>query len=267
MILRRRALGNVVLVSAIAPSLPRPVMVRTEARYHPVVRRMIGVDEALDWAGRVPDGHQVIDLQRGFRKHSLVRRLRLFGVGHGRPEVTALYATAADTSVAQRPWIALRRAPRTDLLVLLVGASTPLKRVPVSLLIAVARAWPGSALALGGPGDDRALADLQGAVAVTHDVVGFERTFEVLSRAKVVLGGDTGLAHLAAACGIPTVVVAGPTHPDDGFLGSHFARVVQRELSCRPCTLHRATRCRRGDRACFDLDPRHVIRAVIECAG
>ncbi|MEM6926242.1 MAG: glycosyltransferase family 9 protein [Myxococcota bacterium] len=272
MILRRRSLGDVVLVGSIARAVPRPVLVMTERRYHPVVRRIQGVDGVLDWADPVPSVHRIVDLQRSWRsgpcarrlrKHSVARRLRLLGVGTGRPPVTTLYAAAAGVREVPPPWIPLPPAPR-DTLVLLPGGSTALKRVPARLLQAVAGRWPGPVLAIGGPGDEPAL-DALGIEYLCER--GFDATFAALGRARIAVGGDSGLSHLAAACGVPTVVVAGPTHPDDGFLGPHFTAVVDRPLSCRPCTLHRGTRCRLGGRPCFDLDPELLTDVVLRCAG
>lgn len=274
-ILRRGALGDVVLVGAITGALTGPVWVRTRAAYHPVVRRMAGVTGAIGWSDPVPPGHRVIDLQRTglradrrVRKHSVRRRLRLLGVGPGRPEVVDLYAGAAQVLPRPVPWIRRPDGPR-DALVVFPGASTVLKQPPPTLLASVVRSWGGPVVAVGGPGDEAAIASLVGAapLEVATDATGFSATFEALGRARVAFGGDTGLSHLAAACGIPTVVVAGPTHPDDGFLGRHFAAIVGRQVGCRPCTLHRRTWCWRGDRRCMAIDPARVWEAVKACAG
>lgn len=60
-------------------------------------------------------------------------------------------------------------------------------------------------------------------------VVGF------LARARAILGVDTGLSHLAAALGRPTVVVFGPT--DSRLTGSKGvnSRNLQGILPCSPC--------------------------------
>lgn len=65
----------------------------------------------------------------------------------------------------------------------------------------------------------------------------------VLSMARVFAGNDSGLAHLAAAAGTPTVVVFGPTDPDatrpwDGPRGDGKpprVTVVRRAPLCAPC--------------------------------
>ena len=43
------------------------------------------------------------------------------------------------------------------------------------------------------------------------------QTARVLSSSLGYLGGDTGLAHLAEAVGVPAKIVFGPTAPDMGF--------------------------------------------------
>ena len=87
-------------------------------------------------------------------------------------------------------------------------------------------------------------------------------TLDALGRCSVVVGGDTGLVHLAAACGARPVVVFGPTHPRDGYFAYAGGSAVQLELACRPCTRHRATRCRTGHHGCVDVDVRSVVEAV-----
>ena len=95
---------------------------------------------------------------------------------------------------------------------------------------------------------------------------GFARTFEALSRCRAVVGGDTGLVHLAAACGLPSVVLTGPTTPEDGFLAwppPH--RNLGLELACRPCSRHGGPACPLGDHLCMQgLQPEAVLEAALE---
>lgn len=58
----------------------------------------------------------------------------------------------------------------------------------------------------------------------------------VLSHSKGLLSGDTGLAHLAEALGVPLVMVFGPTVPDMGFgPWSEKSRAIQSSSGCSPC--------------------------------
>jgi heptosyltransferase-2 len=104
--------------------------------------------------------------------------------------------------------------------------------------------------------------------AHAHAGSGFAAAFELFSRAKVVVGGDTGLLHLAGACGVPVVMVFGPTDPDDGFF-VYPGAAVSRELACRPCSLHGANRCPLVIQRCMNIGSERIVAAIaeIECAG
>jgi len=70
---------------------------------------------------------------------------------------------------------------------------------------------------------------------------------------------DSGPAHLAAAVGIPTVGVFGPTDPDRWRpYGKNCLAVFDRSLPCRPC-LYKKT-C--SNRECLtELDPGRIVEA------
>jgi heptosyltransferase-2 len=82
----------------------------------------------------------------------------------------------------------------------------------------------------------------------------------ILARARLCVGGDSGLVHAARALGVPTVAVFGPTWP-----GLHaFAarqRAVSLGLECSPCSDHGQRRCPLGHHRCLrDLDAQRVAR-------
>jgi len=275
-LLRRSSLGDVVLLGAVTSALDAHVTVVTDARWIEVVQRLRGVDAVSPWPER-PSG-RVVDLQgslRSFalapwasriRKRSLRRRLRMWTVRGGRPPVPVLYGEACGVQPEPPPWIDVSGS--RDVLTLVPGAAWPLKRAPVAALIEAGRSWRGPVVVLGGPGEQALVSSVAlrvpGAEALAE--TGFGRTLEVLGRTQVALCGDTGLMHLAGACGARVVGLFGPTHPDDGFF-VYDGRVVQRDLSCRPCALHRVTACRRGDLACMAVDLEAVVEAVTQCAG
>ena len=59
----------------------------------------------------------------------------------------------------------------------------------------------------------------------------------VLTRAAILISNDTGAAHVAAALGIPTVVVFGPTEHFATRPYSDKATVVRHPVDCSPCML------------------------------
>ena len=58
----------------------------------------------------------------------------------------------------------------------------------------------------------------------------------ILAGARVVLGVDNGLCHMAAGVGTPVVVVFGSTPPLKSKPWGPRVRVVSRNLDCQPCS-------------------------------
>jgi len=88
---------------------------------------------------------------------------------------------------------------------------------------------------------------------VTGDV-GIRNLAALLARCSLLLTNDSGLMHLATAVGTPVVAIFGPTTRELGFfpLGSNDV-VVEKEVSCRPCTLHGDEVCPNGHFKCMDF--------------
>jgi heptosyltransferase-2 len=75
---------------------------------------------------------------------------------------------------------------------------------------------------------------------------------ELLALADLLVCNDSGAMHMAAASGVPTVSVFGPTILDFGYRPwQNHARVVQVPLACRPCGKHGARKCPLGTHACM----------------
>lgn len=104
----------------------------------------------------------------------------------------------------------------------------------------------------------------------------------LLSKAKLFIGPDTSVTHLAAACGAPTVALFGPTDPrlwapwpvgglsemwhDTGAVQQRGnVWLVQHAFPCTPCQLEGCERRLGSYSACLDaLAPRQVMVAVDE---
>lgn len=116
------------------------------------------------------------------------------------------------------------------------GARHGYKQVPTSVLIEIARKVQdrGAGIVLVGGAEERdAAADLKSRfdrpVVDLVGQTGIRQTMGVLASVRVALGGDTGVMHLAAGLGTPTVTCFGPT-PAVKW-GHHYAphRVIQAE--------------------------------------
>jgi heptosyltransferase-2 len=80
-----------------------------------------------------------------------------------------------------------------------------------------------------------------------------------LSRASVVITNDTGPRHIAAALGVPTVVLIGPM--DDRYTSYPNASVRQlaRDVPCKPCN---RKACDRGHECLAGITPQEVADVV-----
>jgi len=136
-----------------------------------------------------------------------------------------------------------------DVLVLAPGARYgPAKRWPAERFAEVARQWargaPGRAVVLaGGPEDaaeTRAVRSASAKALPLHDWTGRTSLPELLALVAAcggTLANDSGVAHLAAAAGRPTVAIFGSTDPRWTAPRGPHARVVTRPPACSPCFL------------------------------
>jgi len=104
---------------------------------------------------------------------------------------------------------------------------------------------------------------------------------EIINRAKLFIGPDTGITHLAAATGIPVIALYGPTNPAKWApwpknyrenanpfykVGSQRVNNIilcQGKADCVPCHLEGCDRHRQSRSRCLDtLPPETVIDAI-----
>lgn len=80
----------------------------------------------------------------------------------------------------------------------------------------------------------------------------------VLSRSDLYLGNDSGVTHMAAALGTPTVALFGPSDAQRWRPQGKRVRVLKHEIECAPCSDTAMKSC--GHRSCLGaLKPFEVI--------
>ena len=129
--------------------------------------------------------------------------------------------------------------------VLAVGALTGTKRLGTGVwagLIQRLRAAGIAHVLLGGAGADQAqAAAIQEQVPGVPDLTGklsLAGSAAVIAQAKALVGNDSAMSHIAAACATPAVVVFGPTRPPATAPVGPQVRVLRREdLPCLGCGL------------------------------
>lgn len=97
-----------------------------------------------------------------------------------------------------------------------------------------------------------------------YNLAGRVNTFALvglLSSCTAVVGNDAGPAHLAAALGVPTVMICGPTDGRQHVVVK--GKVIQRPVPCGPCTIRGRDRCRQRALVCMEaVDVEEVEQAL-----
>ncbi|MBF0431874.1 MAG: glycosyltransferase family 9 protein [Fibrobacteria bacterium] len=95
----------------------------------------------------------------------------------------------------------------------------------------------------------------------TAGQLNFSRLKTTIKQCRLIFGNDTGTMHLAAACGIPTVTIFGPTN--EKKWNADTSLPVFSDINCRPCYyLSSMPNC--SHRNCLvKLTPDRVIEAII----
>lgn len=147
----------------------------------------------------------------------------------------------------------------------------PAKRWPERHYAAVAAAYieRGWKVAIFGSGNDRPVAEniVQALYPLVRDQVvnltgatRLEQAVDLLSAAGAVVSNDSGLMHIAAAVGVPLVVVYGSTSPSFTPPLAEAVATVQIPVDCGPCFQRE---CPQGHRKCLEmLGPDQVIAAL-----
>jgi ADP-heptose:LPS heptosyltransferase len=185
--------------------------------------------------------------------------LRPLGINPGAPEFPIEHV---DSAVAR----AMLERSGGRYALLNPGAAWPNKRWPAGSLAAIARSLRERhglmSVVLWGPGEreiaDAVIAQAGGAALLTPqtsiaDVVALARA------ALVMVSGDTGPTHIAAAVGTPIVGIYGPTRPERNGPWLPDDVTVSR---AGVCECHHLRSCKRARMCLEDIEVGEVLAAV-----
>ncbi|MCS7262613.1 MAG: glycosyltransferase family 9 protein [Aquificaceae bacterium] len=190
------------------------------------------------------------------REYSVVRAyLRTVGYTHGRPHIR----------VSERTLKGWKERLGENYVCIAPGARYAKKRYPYFDKVAELLEGKGYRVVWVGDRGDRELC--KGWVG--RNLCGELPLREVpalIAGAKLFLGNDSGLLHVARAVGTKAVQVYGGTHPTLGFaLEEDEGVYVLRGLYCQPCDLHGKGGCRLGEYPypCLQIDPVVVFERAL----
>ena len=204
-------------------------------------------------------------------------RLRAVGGSSVRlaPVLDRLFGTVAPLGILRGG-----RAPRFDQdpppadgpVLLAPGAGRETKRWPEERFAQVARrlAERGRRVRIVGTAAEREILERVGASVAPDlaEVIAGPDPADLPSiagRCPVALTNDSGLLHVAEACGARVVALFGPTHPRLGFAPHRRESLaIHGGISCSPCDLHGPHVCPRGHHRCLrDVTVEDVLEALI----
>jgi heptosyltransferase-2 len=161
------------------------------------------------------------------------------GSGEERPDLRHLLKIEPSMKFKEFESALKARAPY---LCVMPGTKWTAKKWPVDRFVELLKKGAGYPVVLGAPSDQESfelVRELERAGVKHLSAVGnwsLPEVARILAGSQGYLGNDTGLAHLAEAVGIGSVVIFGPTTPEMGF-GPWRAesRTAGKDLWCRPC--------------------------------
>jgi lipopolysaccharide heptosyltransferase I len=148
------------------------------------------------------------------------------------------------------------------------GAAWPNKRWPAERYGQLAAAirerfnWPS--LVLWGPREEplaNAVVEASNGAGVLAPHTGIVDLFGIAKAARVVVSGDTGPLHIAAAVGTPVVALFGPTWAERNGPWSAADKVVSRTERCQ-CLYQR--RCHLASQCIDDIPVEEAVNAVVQ---
>jgi len=210
-------------------------------------------------------------LHRHMSEH-LLQPLRKLGVAV-RAEAPRLTLTATDQRDAAQWW---KEYGLDGQLVVAVhpGSGSTAKNWPAVRFATVAqsliRECGARILLLRGPADADAVAEVQQALNEEEYILlqdlPLHRLAAIVARCRAYLGNDSGVSHLAAAVGTPTVAIFGPTDAAVWAPRGKLVRVLRGTTPCAPCSLEQRSDCRQ--RLCLEsISVRTVLGMLQEVIG
>jgi len=149
-----------------------------------------------------------------------------------------------------------------SVLTLAPGSGAREKNWPAEFYRAVATWWReatgGAVLLLIGPAErERGGVELLRECCLAVGDLRLSQAAALLSRSDVYLGNDSGISHLAAALGVRTVALFGPTDPGRWAPRGQKVTVLRRGIDCSPCPESIMKHC--PHRACLTEFPAREI--------
>ncbi|MFN7825368.1 MAG: glycosyltransferase family 9 protein [Pseudobdellovibrionaceae bacterium] len=174
-------------------------------------------------------------------QRDLLEPLKSWGLDTRLPAVPVM-------KVPEQAFLALEKVlgREMDFVTLAPSAAHPLKRWPLEKWIQLIQMLPQTRFVVLGGKEDQFLVPLQeqfpDRVRVLAGQLTYLESAAAVVRSRALVTNDTGLMHIAEQTGKPCIALMGPA--PFGFPSRPTTLVLERNLSCRPCSKHGQGPCR-----------------------
>lgn len=101
-------------------------------------------------------------------------------------------------------------------------------------------------LVISGPADDTIVEDLRrkiGDTFIAANQLPLSHLAAIIAKCRLFIGNDSGVTHLSAAVGTPTIALFGPTDPRVWGPRGEKVTILYEKLTCSPCPLDIRKNC------------------------
>ena len=87
----------------------------------------------------------------------------------------------------------------------------------------------------------------------------------LIQKCRLFITNDSGPMHMATAVDTAVIAIFGPTVEGLGFFPLGKSRVIEREMPCRPCSLHGSRECPKKHFRCMrDISAEDILELTKE---
>ncbi len=169
-------------------------------------------------------------------QRDLLEPLQKWNISADLPSVPQIFVSASSQKAAQE----LSASLKNNYIALAPSAAFFLKRWPADYWIGLIQQFPNENFVLLGGSEDRFIQDIKN--KFDHRVVNLagksdlSTSLALIKESKLLVSNDTGLLHVAEQLGKKCVALMGPA--PFGFPSRPSTKIMELNLSCRPCSKH-----------------------------
>lgn len=186
-------------------------------------------------------------------QRDLLEPLKAWGLSEKLPPAPQIFcgekSATAEALLKEKGW--------SSFVALAPSAAYTLKRWPLEYFKKLIADSPQSNFVLLGGPEDKFIAELEtdhpDRVLNLAGKLKLTETVGVLQKARLLIANDTGVLHMGEQLGLASIALMGPA--PFGFPSRDSTKILEKDLSCRPCSKH-------GQGPCVNAEFHKCLRAI-----